>query len=319
MIVGRKKQNNSQEKKSELLNTDFIKNARDVSRVIQDKKTAQIEHFIRVLQLCQIEIFKCVDLGYTHCIFEVPSFLVGYPLFDLNECIVFILRKLQENEYHVSYYFPKTIYITWLTEESNEDKINNRFLDILEGIKRKHEFQGGRQFDNNSLIDPQHLKSPIKFDDNSTFQRDQINQHQRFREIPNHNTYLPASKIDEIHKWSTHSSDPFQEKTKEISNITEKKTKDKSNEKDEMKRMLNDPFYLIDKAKAQQVSPSFDAMSLKSKRSNSDNHNNNPNPNPNPETTPKNNPLSKKKDSKKKEVKPISDLKDKKKFVLDLS
>lgn len=116
----------------------IVKNAKEISQAIVEKRNKQTQHFRKLLELCQQEISRSVDLNYTHCIFEVPEFLIGHPLYDINESIVYILRTLQENGYKVSYYFPKTIYITWPLEETPDDKINNTFLEMLNSIQTRH-------------------------------------------------------------------------------------------------------------------------------------------------------------------------------------
>lgn len=346
MLVGRKKteKNANHANHANASNTSdsyLLKNARDVSRVVQEKRASQFEHFSKVLRLCQVEISKCVDLGYTHCIFEVPSFLVGHPLYDINECIVYVLRKLQEHEYHVSYYFPNTIYITWPIEESPDDKINFRFMTILEDIKRKHTYQN-----NNPSINPSNFVNPMFSHENT----------EKVKEITNQK-YLEPSKWNDIQNWNLKNQITMHDYNKDdnkddnkgkIKNIDVKvkpiKSSSSKNEKnnEEIKLMLKDPFYFIDKEKensrGRQDISNVDALSMKSKHSqhsrhsghshrsqnnhhdkNDQNDQNDKNDKKEENNVPKSSKETSKKRTKSKNVKNILDLKNKKGFVLDLS
>jgi hypothetical protein len=45
--------------------------------------------------------------------YDVPQYVVGLPLFNINECIDFILKQLTNNGFEVKYHFPKMLYISW--------------------------------------------------------------------------------------------------------------------------------------------------------------------------------------------------------------
>jgi hypothetical protein len=45
--------------------------------------------------------------------FEVPEYVVGLPLFNLNMCIAFIIRDLRTQGYFTKYLYPNFLYISW--------------------------------------------------------------------------------------------------------------------------------------------------------------------------------------------------------------
>jgi hypothetical protein len=54
---------------------------------------------------------------------EVPEYVCGFPLYDLNSCIKYLIDSLKVNGFLVKYYFPKVLYISWDFEEiKNENK-----------------------------------------------------------------------------------------------------------------------------------------------------------------------------------------------------
>lgn len=277
----------------DVIDTQYtLKNAKEISRGIMEKKMAQKNHFKKVLELCYMSIKQSADMNCTHCIFEVPEFLIGHPLYDINECIVYILRKLQEHEYQVSYYFPRTIYIVWNVEESDDEKVNNQLLDILNNIQTKHtpnsqDSQGTNIFFGTPSQKPN-----------------------------NNNSFLPPHKISEIEKWNENVFN--QNDHKKIDTTKPKKISytlcpheqeqdcfDKTSEKSkksEPKQKVNDTV----KNEIDQLF--FDAKNMKSNKEKNDNKENN---------IKKDKPRKQRPAKTKKPIKPISELQTK--FVLDLS
>lgn len=327
--IGRKK---NQKNKNENNNINFLKNAHEVSRSIQEKKNSQMRHFEKVLELCYRAIKQSADMSYTHCIFEVPEFLIGHPIYDINECIVYILRKLQENEYQVAYYFPRTIYIVWFIEETEDEKINKQLLKVLNSIQVKHHSED---------IWSKHVQ----------FQENKKNEENENNVNKHNNLFLSPSKMNQIQQWND--LEPLKDSTiKEEEKDVRSFTNIKKNEKPHYKSigLLDSNFH--DK----QSKASNDILSIKSKKNiekkeKTDNpivneidklfldakHNisidekskdiynleNNKtemgNENNNEKNKEKQNIEPKKRQKGKKQIKNISELKNNSKFILDLS
>lgn len=73
------------------------------------------------LDMFKIVLNKCIEkIVYTNrhtdktfVIFEVPRILIGYPLYDMRSCIVFLLQELSKNNYYVEFIEPFYLYIDW--------------------------------------------------------------------------------------------------------------------------------------------------------------------------------------------------------------
>lgn len=89
--------------------------AKDVLAVQTQRLNKRSESFDKILEKCYKTIKKSVEIlrNNYNCLFEVPEFLIGYPLYDLNECIQFVVQKLTENGFYVKYFFPRILYIYW--------------------------------------------------------------------------------------------------------------------------------------------------------------------------------------------------------------
>jgi hypothetical protein len=95
---------------------------KDVQESIKKKDQKRNEAFDQILSSCYKHIQKCVDTMRTtyFCFFEVPEFVLGYPLYDLNSCISYIQDTLVRNGFKVKYLFPRILFITWFPNNSKE-------------------------------------------------------------------------------------------------------------------------------------------------------------------------------------------------------
>ena len=69
----------------------------------------------KVLEKCHNKIYhssdKYISQEYTY--FEIPNVLLGYPLFNKDECSKYIIQKLLKNGFTVKYLGSGLIFICW--------------------------------------------------------------------------------------------------------------------------------------------------------------------------------------------------------------
>jgi hypothetical protein len=98
-------------------------NILDLHRTITEKKNRKNEAFEKVLSICHKRIKNSAEHEQLKTLIVVPEFIVGYPIFNMNECLEFIIDSLKKNGLLVRYYFPKLLYVSWdFTEIENEKK-----------------------------------------------------------------------------------------------------------------------------------------------------------------------------------------------------
>lgn len=49
----------------------------------------------------------------TQCIFAVPGFVLGMPLYDAYQCSGYLVQKLKTDGFKVTYYHPNVIHLNW--------------------------------------------------------------------------------------------------------------------------------------------------------------------------------------------------------------
>lgn len=91
------------------------------------KETSKIDIFNIVLNKC-IEkiIFTNKNTDKTFIIFEIPKILIGYPNYDMKNCILFIIKKLSERGYLIEFIEPFYLYIDWGSKPA-ELKLKEKF------------------------------------------------------------------------------------------------------------------------------------------------------------------------------------------------
>ena len=84
---------------------------------VQAREARKIKTYERILEMCYNKILttnkQCDDCC---CIFTCPNVVFGLPLFNLFECIRFIMEKLVEKGFEVHLAIPNNIFISWKPE-----------------------------------------------------------------------------------------------------------------------------------------------------------------------------------------------------------
>lgn len=118
-------------------------NILELHRTINEKNMRKTETYEKVLEICHRKITLGSQTKQLRCMFEVPEYVPGYPIFDLNSCIKFLLTTLKANGFLVTYYFPKILYISWdfdeIKAESQSIIVNNNNNNITSEGKKNNE------------------------------------------------------------------------------------------------------------------------------------------------------------------------------------
>lgn len=93
------------------------------------KKQTKITTYEKIVSRCFHRIKVFAKLDQTYCFFEVPNIIFGLPIYDLTNCIHFLMQRLVDHNFKVLFIKPNIIFITWdirLTKSSAPKKISNQ-------------------------------------------------------------------------------------------------------------------------------------------------------------------------------------------------
>ena len=98
------------------LNASDIINQQD----LQNRKRIRI--YKKVLDKCYNRIKFTAKKNTKWCFYTVPNYMVGVPLYDVNACIIFMIKQLHSGGFLVKYTHPNLIYISW--NKPNKQEVN---------------------------------------------------------------------------------------------------------------------------------------------------------------------------------------------------
>lgn len=94
----------------------------DIHRAMNERKNKKNDCFDKVLERCHRKILQTSQQNKLNCFFEVPEYMFGFPIYDINECITYVIHALKSNGFLTLYYFPRYIYVSWDLQEIEENK-----------------------------------------------------------------------------------------------------------------------------------------------------------------------------------------------------
>ncbi len=88
-------------------------NARDALR----RSTAHLQRRERamslVLEKCLRFVDRCAHAQRTSCVYDVPEFTIGMPVYRLTDCVAYLYEQLHAREFTVVLLSPRHLMISW--------------------------------------------------------------------------------------------------------------------------------------------------------------------------------------------------------------
>jgi len=105
-------------------------NIKDLYDNAKKKELNKFNTFDSVLKRCHCKIKSYSTNHKTECIYEVPNFIIGTPLFDRDELQDYMISSLLKNGFIINRYPPYYIHISWDIKNKAKKK---------QSIKKKEE------------------------------------------------------------------------------------------------------------------------------------------------------------------------------------
>ena len=92
----------------------------DIIQSLSRRRAVHYACFEEILQICYKKIEKAALVSrLPFCVFEVPDFMMGYPVYDINECLMFLIQRLKQGGFNIEYFFPRVLVISWPHSHNN--------------------------------------------------------------------------------------------------------------------------------------------------------------------------------------------------------
>jgi hypothetical protein len=99
-----------------------IASAKQMVAAEKKRGLAKKEYYKALLEQFSRKIRSSVELGKREAILTVPSFLVGYPKYDLASTVVYMSRQLTRLGYNVVLVGPLDLKVTWRNTRPEQDE-----------------------------------------------------------------------------------------------------------------------------------------------------------------------------------------------------
>jgi len=125
-----------------------IFNVHDIHKKQKEKETNRINIYKAITARCFKKIKETSNNEETFCFFTIPEYIAGLPLYNMTECVMFLLNVLREKGFNARYCDKFVIYISW-----NLPKPNLKLLEAPPEYK----------FEKKNIVDELNLKyKPIE-------------------------------------------------------------------------------------------------------------------------------------------------------------
>ena len=101
-------------------------NINDLYDSINNKNFKRLKKFDDILLQIHRRIKYHADLEQTFCLYNIPEFIFGIPLYNVNDLKKYIINTLKKNGFKILYFHPNTIFISWDVENKIKDKNNEK-------------------------------------------------------------------------------------------------------------------------------------------------------------------------------------------------
>lgn len=111
----------------------------ELQNSVSHKKELRKNVFLTILNKCHTKIKEAARNELYLCYYEVPRYVVGLPLYNLEDCIKFIINQLVQNGFVVEQLYNTYLVISWFPnnmmenkpEEINIEKSNDMLLKYI--------------------------------------------------------------------------------------------------------------------------------------------------------------------------------------------
>ena len=102
----------------------------EISRLADKKNKLKKETYVKLYEQASRKIRQSVDFGGKYAIFQVPAFLMGYPMFDRFKATAYIKRQLERGGFDVNVRGDHELHITWRVKKTpGEKKVEEQYAD----------------------------------------------------------------------------------------------------------------------------------------------------------------------------------------------
>ena len=94
----------------------------DVTRIDEKRKQIKKEIYMKIYEQFSAKIKQSVELGHKQIFLTVPTFLLGYPVFDRRLATKYVARQFELGGFTVKLLSDYDIYVSWVVSKKKKEK-----------------------------------------------------------------------------------------------------------------------------------------------------------------------------------------------------
>ena len=100
------------------------------------KTLKRLETYDKILQQCHCRIKHYSKYEKTTCFFAIPEFIIGVPLFNVEELRTYMMNSLTKNGFKLMYLHPNWLMVDWTEKKKSLQKVKQA-TDITQSSIKK--------------------------------------------------------------------------------------------------------------------------------------------------------------------------------------
>ena len=103
----------------------YLFSVNEIHKKQKDKEKNRLKIYENISAKCFKKIKETSINEETFCFYRLPEYIPGLPLYNMTECVIFILNLLHEKGFKARYCDPHMLFISWSLPKPMLKLINN--------------------------------------------------------------------------------------------------------------------------------------------------------------------------------------------------
>ena len=91
----------------------FTYSVYDIKREYYEREKRRLNIYKKITSNCFKKIKLAVENDEFYCFYSIPEYIPGIPLFNMTDCVLFMLNELKSKGFISRYVHPFMLYINW--------------------------------------------------------------------------------------------------------------------------------------------------------------------------------------------------------------
>ena len=89
--------------------------AQDLIKSQKEREKIKYKTFSKIYSNIEKKISIASSSNFYYVWYEIPEFIIGFPLYNVTECKSFVIKQLQDNGFKVEEFDNNIILVTWFS------------------------------------------------------------------------------------------------------------------------------------------------------------------------------------------------------------